>query len=210
MSVLKQFLSIPKRGYFMKNLLALIMVFTTMTAFAQGTYNINTKETKVEWHGRKVAGPHNGHILVKSGNLTIDSNLIKSGSIVMDMNSITNEDVTGEWNAKLVGHLKDADFFDVTKYPESKLVIKSSKMNGKNMEISADMTIKGITKPITFTATDIQITANSFSAKSEIKIDRTEFGIVYSSAKGGFDVKALGDKLIYDEFTLKVSITAKK
>lgn len=47
-------------------------------------------------------------------------------------------------------HLKSADFFEVEKYPEMKLVSKKITGNAKNFKMVADLTIKDVTKEITF------------------------------------------------------------
>ena len=118
------------------------------------------------------------------------------------MNSITCEDMEGEWMEKLVGHLKSDDFFGVATYPEATLVVKESTkiVNGKTT-VKADLTIKGITHPVTFEASQ---SSNTFSAV--ITVDRTLYNVRYGSGKF-FD--NLGDKTIYDDFTLDVTLTAK-
>lgn len=47
-------------------------------------------------------------------------------------------------------HLKSKDFFEVEKYPEMKLVSKKITGSEKNFKMVADLTIKGITKEVTF------------------------------------------------------------
>jgi polyisoprenoid-binding protein YceI len=176
-------------------------------------YNIDAQTTKVEWIGKKVAGPHNGLVAVKSGSMsTTKDGAISAGTIVVDMKSITNTDITDkEWNEKLIGHLKAPDFFDVEKYPEATLVIKNSKKTKNGLDVSGDLTIKGITQPVKFVATDVKVGADSYSAKASITVDRTKHGIVYNAGKGDASLmKSLGDKLIYDEFTLNINLAAKK
>lgn len=202
----------------MKSLLALVLVTTTAFAApakkdAATTYNVDAAATKVEWIGKKVAGPHNGFVNVKSGSITAGQDgTINQGTVIVDMNSITNTDVTDkEYNGKLVGHLKDKDFFDVAAFPEATLVIKSSKKSAKGLDVVGDLTVKGITQPVKFTATDVKATADSYSAKATIMVDRTKHGIVYNAGKGDQSLmKQLGDKLIYDEFTLNITLAAKK
>jgi len=72
---------------------------------------------------------------------------------------------------------------------------------------TGDITIKGITKSISFPATIIQ-EANviHFKAKA-FKIDRTDFGIKYKSNKFFDNLK---DKFINDEFEISFDITLLK
>ena len=75
----------------------------------------------VTWKGYKPTGSHNGTISVKSNDLKITKENTITGSINMDMSSITCTDIKAEQDNKdLVGHLSNADFFDVAKYPTAK------------------------------------------------------------------------------------------
>ena len=194
----------------------IFLAFLMSTAFAapsQSLLNVDSGTSKIEWIGKKVAGPHNGYIGIKNGTLsTTKEGTISSGKIIVDMNSMTNVDITDkDYNGKLIGHLKDKDFFDVAAFPEATLVIKNSTKSTKGLDVVGDLTIKGITQPVKFTATEIKSSADVFSAKATIMVDRTKHGIVYNAGKGDQSlIKQLGDKLIYDDFTLNISLSAKK
>ncbi|MDB5202404.1 MAG: polyisoprenoid-binding protein [Ferruginibacter sp.] len=61
-------------------------------------------------------------------------------------------------------HLKSADFFDAAKYPELTFKSTSLKKNGKNkFKISGNLTIHGITKPVTMDLTYRGTTINPMS-----------------------------------------------
>ena len=115
------------------------------------------------------------------------------------MTTIACTDLTGEYKGKLEGHLKSDDFFSVSNFPTSKLVItKASKSSKESYKVSAKLTVKGITKNIDFVA---QIKGNKLSAT--ILVDRTQFNVKYGS--GSF-FQNLGDNMIYDEFEIKVNL----
>jgi polyisoprenoid-binding protein YceI len=196
----------------MKTFIAAVIAATALSAAAQTTLKVDTTATKAEWVGKKVAGEHKGNIKAKGGELIVTGELLTGGNVVIDTNTITCSDLTDkEWNDKLVGHLKAPDFFDTAKYPEATLKIKSSKKTAKGLDVTADLTIKGKTQPITFTATDVKATADSYSAKAAIVVNRIKYGIEYNSGKGDKSIIAsLGDKMISDEFTLNVDLAAKK
>lgn len=198
-------------------LAALLAVSVSSSAMAQNkpaatTYKVDSEATKVEWVGKKVAGPHNGFVKVQEGTINVTGDRITSGTVIIDMNSITNTDLTdAEYNKKLVEHLKSKDFFDTETYKTATLTIKDSKKTAKGLEITADLKIKDINQPVKFTATDVKAAGDTFTAKSTISVDRTKYGVVYNAGKGDQSVmKKLGDKLIYDEFTLNVTLSAKK
>jgi polyisoprenoid-binding protein YceI len=150
----------------------------------------------LQWTGKKVTGEHSGYINLKEAKLKMKDDKIVNGKFVIDMASITNTDLTdAEYNQKLVGHLKSDDFFGVAKFPTAELVItESSAIANNQMTVKGNLTIKGITKPIEFTATKMD---NSLSAK--IIIDRAKYDVRYGS--GSF-FDGLGDKMIYDDFEI--------
>ena len=184
--------------------LAVVAMAFTNNKLEDGNYTVSLKQSKVEWVGKKVTGQHNGTVDVKSGSLVIKDGMLKGGEFVMDMTSITSLDLEGEYQQKLNGHLKSADFFGVEKYPEAKFVITDVKENGKNgrYTVTGDITIKETTKAITF---DAQLVNNGegIVAVADIVIDRSEFDVRYGS--GSF-FDNLGDKTIYDDFTLSVNL----
>lgn len=183
----------------MKSILAIAIMFATVGLFAQ-ELTVDTKKSTFKWHGEKVTGEHFGTIDLKEGILVWKNNKITGGKMIIDMTSITNTDIEDAgYNAKLVGHLKSDDFFGVEKYPTAKLEIKSSDAFKDNKAtVKAELTIKGITHPIEFEA---QKQNNWFMA--EIVVDRSKYDVRYGS--GSF-FDNLGDKTIYDDFTLTVKI----
>lgn len=191
----------------MKILLAALFTISSFGAFAQ-TYNVDQAQSKITYIGRKVTGEHTGHLKAKNGKITLKDDVITGGEVVVDMNSLTSTDITDpEYNGKFVGHMKSEDFFNTAKYPEAKLVIKSSKKVSKGLEVKGDMTILGQTKPVTFIVTDVKKTDSAFSGKSSLTLDRTLWGIKYGSTSF---FKSLGDKAINNDFDLTIELAAKK
>ncbi|QYJ67535.1 YceI family protein [Flavobacterium litorale] len=188
----------------MKNLktiaFALVMALgTTIGATAQDK-KINTSKSKIEWVGKKVTGQHSGKISFKDGVLKFSNGKLVGGNFTVDMRSITVTDLkAGEGKEKLEGHLKADDFFGVQEYATSTLVFTSVKAKGRDTyAVKANLTIKGITEPVSF-----NLTVLKNSATTMFEIDRTKYGIEYSS--GSF-FDGLGDKMIYDDFELTVKL----
>lgn len=186
----------------MKNLksiaLALVVVLSTVSAAAQ-TKKIDASKSTVEWVGKKVTGQHNGTVNFKDGALVFKGKKLKGGTFTVDMTSLTATDLTGEYLGKLNGHLKSEDFFGTEKFPTATLVFKKIGTKSANVyTVTADLTIKGITKPVTF-----DITVNGNTATTAFNVDRTKYDIKYGS-KSFFE--SIGDKAISDEFELKVAL----
>lgn len=171
----------------------------------KGEYKVNPSASKIEWTARKVTGKHNGIVNIKEGNLKIKDGILLGGSFTVDMTSITNLDLTGEYKSKLEGHLKSDDFFGVAQYPTATLVIRQANAKGNgNFDVKGDLTIRGITQPVQFT-TLLTPDGKRYKGTANITIDRSLFNVKYGSGKF---FEGLGDKTIYDEFDLVVSLVA--
>jgi len=182
-----------------KIFLAAVAFLAVQFADAQ-TKKIDVKRSSIEWVGKKVTGAHNGTIAFESGSLTFKNGKLTGGSFVVDMTSITVLDLkAGSGKEKLEGHLKADDFFGVDKHKKSTLVFKTIKETGKNLyDVTADLTIKGITKQVSFS-----FSAEAQMARTVFNVDRTKYDIKYNS--GSF-FSNLGDKMINDEFELAVGL----
>jgi len=176
---------------------------------------INTAESKVNWLGKKPTGEHTGYVKLSDGEILLDKNEIKGGSFVIDLNTITDTDLKDEgMNARLVGHLKSADFFDVAKYPTAKFAItRITKLSGTaagaakaTHNIEGDLTIKGITKKISFDASINLLNGKLTASTSAFTIDRTQWGVNYQSKSVFAELK---DQFIYDDMTLSIELVSK-
>src|SRR6478736_6341772 len=158
----------------MKNLKLVAIAFVatlSMTTMVAQTKKVIVEKSKVTWLGKKVTGQHEGTVNIKDGALVFKKNKLKGGTFTVDMNSLTATDLQGEYLGKLNGHLKSEDFFGTAKFPTSTLVFKKIADKGNNTyAVTADLTIKNITNPVTF-----DIVVNGNTAKTNFKIDRTKF-----------------------------------
>jgi len=104
-------------------------------------------------------------------------------------------------DAQRDGHLKSADFFDAEKYPT--LNFKSTKVVRKaegEYNVTGDLTIHGVTKPVTFAVDGPSAPGKDPWGNTRIglsataKINRKDFGLVWNAAleTGGFLV---GDEI---------------
>lgn len=174
----------------------------------ESNYKVDVQKSNIAWNGKKVAGQHSGNIKLSGGTLNLNDGKLSNGSFTINMNSITCTDLQGEWADKLVGHLKADDFFGVDKFPTSSFVItKVSPVSAGTVNISGNLTIKGITKAISFPAS-MSMSGNTLTASAKgVKVDRTKYDIRYGS-KSFFD--SIGDKAIDDEFTIDINLVASK
>ncbi len=185
-----------------------LLAILAMAATVSTNYNVDKNSSVIVWTGYKVTGKHTGTVKVQKGNLTVDNGVVTGGSFAVDLNTITCADMEGEYGAKLIGHLKSDDFLGVNAFPTASFVItKAIPQDTKgNYKILGNLTIKGITKEVKFFA-NVAESNGMVNAAGKITIDRSEFNMRYGS--GSF-FDGLGDKTIYDEFDLQVTLVAKK
>lgn len=181
----------------MKHILKITLMAVLFASQSFGI-EIDKSKSKVEWKGTKVTGEHTGNLKFKSGDAQIKEGKLVGGEFVVDVNSLTVSDLDGDYADKFLGHMKSGDFFNVEKYPNSKLKIKSVKGN----KVAADLTIKDKTNPVNFT-----YEKNGEAYVGSFKFDRTKFGMIYNS--GNF-FKDLGDKLIHNDVLVKFKFVPKK
>jgi polyisoprenoid-binding protein YceI len=175
------------------------------------TLSVDAKASTFKWHAKKVTGEHFGTVNIASGNITVEKGAVTGGTIEVDMTSIIVTDMQGEYKTKLEGHLRSDDFFSTEKNAKSILTIKKVEMikgskTAENATVTADLTIKGITKEITFPAI-IVVKGNSVTANADFMIDRTLWDIKYGSKSF---IEGIGDKAIDNEFNVKVRVVAGK
>lgn len=162
---------------------------------------VNVTASKVTWTGSKVTGSHTGDVALKSGALWVKDGKITGGNFVADLNTINDTDMQGEYKEKLDGHLKAPDFFDVANFPEAKFEITSVSEGTEpgKVTISGNLTLRGVTKNITFPATVSEATETSVKASADFNVLREDWGITYTGQ---------ADNLISKEFNLKIELVA--
>ena len=174
---------------------------------ANEKYIIDTRESVVTWKGGMLIGSdfHTGYVYLSKGELRIENSQLVGGTAEVDMNTI--EDETHRSDNGLIKHLKDPDFFDVKKFPISIIAInRVESTNGEEKEVTGNLTIKGITHPVTFQA-KVEVKAGIVKANGKVVIDRTKWDVRYKSGKF-YDL--LANETISDSIEFHMKIVAKR
>jgi len=169
--------------------------------------------SKVKWTGYKIGGKHKGHIEVSNGELIFVDDILAGGNFEIDMTTVSNSDIeSAEMKTKLETHLKSPDFFDVKTHPTATFLIDKVVPYGivadnkSKFKIVGQLTLKGITKVVKFEA-DFYEYDTSYSVSARLKLDRSDFDIRYGSGTFFDDI---GDKVIYDDVLLDLSLSFSK
>lgn len=210
----------------MKKLVILALAFSTVLVSCKENKKVEVKEevevvklasdlnnvdltiSVLNWKGAKPTGEHHGTVALKSGGILIESGVITAGEFVIDMNTIVDLDMKGKAGAaKIEGHLKSADFFDIAEYPTAKFVItKVEEIEGK-LSVTGNLNIKDVTKSITIPATLTEVDGNYVFKSDNFNINRADFNVKYGS-KSFFD--NLKDKFVNDLVEMSFEVKATK
>lgn len=141
-----------------------------------------------------------------------------TGAIDYDQKDVTKSSV--QFTAKMTSvdtgvagrdnHLRTKDFFEVETYPE--MTFKSTKVEkkGKNLMVTGDLTMKGVTKQISFPVTIAgflpagERSPAKMGATAETVINRRDFGVNYGSNLPN------GVPMLSDEVKINLQIEANK
>lgn len=194
-------------------LLAPLFVFAGGNDDAPTRYPVDAKASTVTWEGQKVTGSHNGDITISNGLLTVEDGLISAATVVIDMTTINTLDLDGGAKESLDGHLSSDDFFGVETYPTAQFeLLKLNPLrggeNGANFTATGKVTIKGRSDEVSFPVT-VDMSDGGAKISGEMVLDRSVFDVRFRS-KSFFDAKELGDKLIYNDFTIGFELVAGK
>lgn len=132
-----------------------------------------------------------GKFLDYSGTFTFDRGKPENSRVEATVKTASLFMGDEKWDA----HMKSADFFNVEKFPEMTFRSTSIEvLSGNTANITGDLTILGVTKPVTLAATFNKAEKHSFSGKhvsgfsASTKIKRSDFGMTYGLPLVGDDV----------------------
>lgn len=156
-----------------------LIALTTAAHAAPETYVIDHSNTSSQFSFNYLGvASQTSRFEKTSGRIVLDP-IAKTGSaeVAIDAASINTGHTT------LNEHLQAADFFDTARYPT--ITFKSSKLtlDGDQMSLVGDLTIKGVTRPVNLTVTQFQcqfypaLKAETCSANATVTVKRSDFNM---------------------------------
>lgn len=172
----------------MKKLLATTAIILTgfgaVAANAAEKYNLDPTHTNIDWRANHFGFSNpSGKFTKTTGTITIDEANHEKSSV--DVTIETDGIVTGI--EKFDAHLKNADFFNVEKFP--KATFKSTKVEktgNDTAKVTGDLTLLGKSNPVVLDVKFNKKAENPFSKKQTIgfsattEIKRSAWGISYA------------------------------
>jgi polyisoprenoid-binding protein YceI len=169
----------------MKNLSFLFVLISSLV-FSQQIKKVTSSE--IRWKAYKTLKAeslsHFGTIKLKSGAISLDaSGTLNAGTFIMDMSSIDAQDMNADPKMKsmLENHLESDDFFDAAKFPTATFKITAvKKLTDTKYKIIGNLTIKDISKSISFPATMIKSGNTVTMVSDQFTFNRKNFGLNYN------------------------------
>jgi polyisoprenoid-binding protein YceI len=172
----------------MRHSLALALTTTLLaapTAAFASTWELDASHSEIGFSVRHMMVSNTkGRFSTAKGTLTVDDKDVTKSSITVEIDAASID--TRE--TKRDDHLKSPDFFDVAKFPKLTFKSKSVSKDGEGLKIEGDLTIKGVTKPVTLKATALSAPAKSTfgmtvrGVSASTKINRKDFGLGWNKA----------------------------
>src|SRR5262245_8410983 len=162
---------------------SLALILTPVLALADD-FTLTGDNTKITFLGTKKGGQHDGGFKTLTGKASVDKNDLTTLKISVD---IDTKSIYSD-NEKVTSHLKTGDFFAVEANPKATFTSTKIEKAGDEYKITGDFMMLGKTKSITFPA-KMSAGANGLSIDATFTIDRTDWGMKYSTAKVNKDVK---------------------
>jgi polyisoprenoid-binding protein YceI len=175
-------------------LASLLLAFRPATT---ATYQALPATSQLTWTGYAEVGDWapSGTLQLRRGTFVYEGNTLRQGHFEFEMKTIVHTD------AQLQKHLRGTDFFDVSRFPVAVFVLREV-VDG---QASGELTLKGITKPVSFPITTTA-QPEGLRIQGKATIDRTQFGVNYNSSSF---FQNLGSYAIRNEFTLTFDVVAK-
>ena len=176
---------------------------TTATA-ASSTWNIDPAHSAAEFKVRHMMISYvRGKFSGLSGVLKLDETDYTHSAVEVSIPAASVRTV----DDKLDAHLKEADFFDVAKFPT--ITFKSTKILSKgnrDYAVTGDLTIRGVTKSVTLSVNDVSEPSKDpwgnqrIGLSGSAKINRKDFGLVWNTPL------ELGGMLVGDEVAITLDV----
>jgi len=153
-------------------------------------WNVDTAHTNVQFKVKHMGFfDVTGNFSLFSGSLTTNGTDLEGASITADV----DVDSVSTNNEQRDGHLKSDDFFNAESFPKLTFTSTSIAKSGDGYAITGDLTIRDITKTVTFDAVHAgQLVGMGGELRTGImattKINRKEFGLMWGAMVEGVNV----------------------
>jgi len=177
-----------------------------------GIFEVDVETSVVRWTGRNLFNHHQGTVKLAGGRIEVRNGALQAARFTLDMNRIVCEDlVDTAYNALLIRHLRDDDFFAVDRFPTAEFVCERAESlpactpGTPNYTLHGAMKLRGVAQPLSFPAVIAAADADHLTGQAQFELDRTQFGSHYGSGKL---FAFLGKHVVNDHIHLHIKLHA--
>lgn len=162
-----------------------------LSRVAAGTYKVDPDHTQVVFTANHFGfTDYNGLIGGITGTLTIDPQRPEGATLAIEIPLSTAVTTSSNLNA----HLQQADFFETAKFPTATFRSTRIEVTGDLAEITGDLTLRGVTKPVVLAARFTGAGVNPMNKAATIGFEATA-AVVRSGFGITFAVPMIADKV---------------
>lgn len=166
-----------KQAFCVLPILSILFIFQSFRQ--DNTYKIDPSKSSMTWRMPIAGGEHFGTIKIKSGYLVYDGSGVTAGTFTIDLNTVKDIDLEAEKQPKIEAHIRSEDFFETARYPYATFVIdKTETEAGKGLMAYGKLTIKNITKPVSFPFSLKKFGNTIYVVADKIEINRKDYDVV--------------------------------
>lgn len=192
------------RRTFVSTLTALALAAAVSAQAAPVTFKIDPAHSEMAFVIRHLVSKVHGNFGKFQGSFTYDAANVAASAVSVDI--VTASINTGV--ERRDNHLRSADFFAADSFPSTRFVSTSVKPVDKdNFEITGDLTMHGVTRPVTLTANVLGSGPGPDGAprmgfEAAGKLNRKDFGVLWNHQldKGGW--------VLGDDVDLRITVEA--
>jgi polyisoprenoid-binding protein YceI len=169
-----------------------------------GDYTLDPSHTRIGFSARHaMVTKVRGNFERFEGGAHVDTTTPSNSSVTVTIEAASV--TTG--NEQRDGHLKTPDFFDIANYPQITFVSTNVERDGSDWAITGDLTINGVTKPVTVPFEETGSAKDPFGNtrvgfEGEVTIDRTDWNLSFNAAL------ETGGVLVSEKVKLEFDISA--
>ncbi|WP_306597720.1 YceI family protein [Geothrix sp. 21YS21S-2] len=175
-------------------------------AFARDLYRIDPTHSQVGFRVRHLVTRVPGEFRVFEGTLEVDGQDLSRSSVAVTIQAAS---VDTRLEAR-DNHLRSADFFDAERHPL--ITFRSTRVVDRGqgrLEVTGDLTIKGITRPVTLAAMSLGAVRTPFKDtragfEGTVKVNRKDFGMNWNLPLD------LGGTVLGEEVEISLAVEAIK
>lgn len=170
--------------------LAALLALPVVAQAAPSTWTVDTVHSDVGFKVRHLLTNVRGQFNDYDGTIVFDPEIPEASSVEVTVQTASIDTD----NDKRDGHLRSEDFFAADEYPTLSFKSKSVAGTGDELQVTGDLTIRGVTKEVTIPVEVLGTMGDKAGFSTEFTIDRQEYGVNWNRAldQGG---AILGDEV---------------